>query len=102
MKTKYYVEGMTCAACSSHYESAVRKINGVKNVSVNLLTTEMYVESDTKLDKKIENAVKKAGYKLVYEKQSEKVDHKKARIIVSIILGILLMYVKIAYTSFSS
>lgn len=97
MKTKYYVEGMTCAACSSHVEIAVRKINGVKNVSVNLLTTEMYVESDTKLDKKIENAVKKAGYKLVYEKQSEKVDHKKARIIVSIILGILLLYVSMGH-----
>ena len=31
MKKKYYVEGMTCAACVAHVESAVKKINCVNS-----------------------------------------------------------------------
>lgn len=97
MKTKYYVEQMTCAACANHVENAVSKVKGVKSVSVNLMTTEMYVESDVQLDKKIEAAVTKAGYKLVYEKASEKVNNKKVKLIISIILGIILLYVSMGH-----
>ena len=38
VKTKYDVTGMTCSACSAHVEKAVRKVEGVVNVTVNLLT----------------------------------------------------------------
>ena len=39
MKEKFDVTGMTCSACSSRVEKCVRKLEGVKEVSVNLLTT---------------------------------------------------------------
>lgn len=97
MKKKYYVEGMTCAACSSHVEKAVSRIKGVISVSVNLMTTEMYVESESSLDKKISEAVSKAGYKLVYEKASETVDNKLLKLIISIILGVILLYVSMGH-----
>ena len=45
-KTKFVVTGMTCSACSSHVEKAVSKLEGVKKVSVNLLTGSMLAEYD--------------------------------------------------------
>ena len=44
MKEKFKVEGMTCAACQSHVDKAVRKLDCVSDVSVNLLTNSMEVE----------------------------------------------------------
>ena len=41
MKEKFDVTGMTCSACSSRVEKCVRKLEGVKEVSVNLLTNSM-------------------------------------------------------------
>ena len=46
MKEKFDVTGMTCSACSSRVEKCVRKLEGVKEVSVNLLTNSMQVEYD--------------------------------------------------------
>ena len=39
MKTEYRVGGMSCAACQSSVERAVKKVEGVENVSVSLLTS---------------------------------------------------------------
>lgn len=97
MKTKYYVENMTCAACQSHVENRVSKIKGVKSVVVNLLTTEMFVESDAPLDKKIEKALNEIGYKLVYEKASDKVSNKAIKLIISGILGLILLYLSMGH-----
>ena len=44
MRQKYDVTGMTCSACSSRVEKCVRCVEGVKDVSVNLLTNSMQVE----------------------------------------------------------
>ena len=41
---KFDVTGMTCAACSAHVERAVRGVEGVKEVTVSLLTNSMNVE----------------------------------------------------------
>ena len=38
---QYLVTGMTCAACSSHVEKAVRGVAGVTDVTVSLLTNSM-------------------------------------------------------------
>ena len=46
MKERFDVTGMTCSACSSHVEKSVGKLDGVENVSVNLLTNSMQVEYD--------------------------------------------------------
>ena len=64
MKQKFDVTGMTCSACSAHVEKAVRKLEGIDTVSVNLLKNNMVVEYDeTALNTDdIINAVKSGGY----------------------------------------
>ena len=63
MKQKFDVTGMTCSACSAHVEKAVRGVQGVSEVSVNLLTNSMVVESDAPLEQDvIVKAVEHAGY----------------------------------------
>ena len=63
MKTKFQVTGMTCSACSAHVERAVRKVEGVAGVSVNLLGNSMLVEHDsTVAPETIAEAVANAGY----------------------------------------
>ncbi len=57
----FSITGMTCSACSSHVEKAVRKVEGVNNVTVSLLTNSMTVEGTASADKII-GAVEKAGY----------------------------------------
>ncbi|MGN0294928.1 MAG: copper ion binding protein, partial [Lachnospiraceae bacterium] len=64
MKQKFDVTGMTCSACSSRVEKCVRGLEGVQEVSVNLLTNSMQVEyAEDKLSaEQISRAVEKAGY----------------------------------------
>lgn len=64
MKQKFDVTGMTCSACSSHVEKSVRKVEGIQEVSVNLLTNSMQVDYDenTCTAQDIVAAVDKAGY----------------------------------------
>lgn len=61
MMKKFNVTGMSCAACSSRVEKTVLKVNGVKSVSVSLLTNSMGVEGSAS-DESIIAAVEKAGY----------------------------------------
>ena len=46
MKQTFNVSGMTCSACSAHVEKAVGKVEGVSQVSVNLLGNSMQVTYD--------------------------------------------------------
>lgn len=64
MKEKFSVQGMSCAACQMHVHKAVEKLDGVKDVNVNLLQNSMSVEFDENKCSvfAIENAVKNAGY----------------------------------------
>ena len=58
---QYNITGMTCAACSARVEKAVAKVDGVKEVSVNLLMNQMQVEGEVS-PQEIVKAVEKAGY----------------------------------------
>ena len=63
MKQKFIVTGMTCSACSAHVDKAVRKLEGVEEVNVNLLGGTMTVEWHGALTaEEIASAVVKAGY----------------------------------------
>ena len=64
MKEKFDVMGMTCSACSSHVEKAVSKVDGVREVQVNLLTNSMVVDYDEAKTNEaaIISAVEKRGY----------------------------------------
>ena len=106
---QYIVTGMTCAACSARVEKAVAKVDGVKSVSVNLLTGSMGVEGEVKSDAIIE-AVVDAGYgaskKGASAPESEaragELDDRetpimKKRLFSSLVFLIILMYVSMGY-----
>ena len=63
-KETYYITGMTCAVCSARVEKTVAGLDGVENVSVNLLTNSMEVNYDPNIltVDNIISAVTKAGY----------------------------------------
>ena len=64
MRQKFTVTGMTCSACSAHVEKAVRKLEGVSEVNVNLLGGSMQVDFDPaqQSDDSIIAAVIDSGY----------------------------------------
>lgn len=63
MKEKFSVTGMTCSACSANVDKSVRRVPGVLDVNVNLLTNSMVVEYDGQADAAaITAAVDGAGY----------------------------------------
>ena len=56
---------MHCASCASNVERSLKKINGIKNVSVSMLTKKGFIESDKEIsDEDIKKAVSKTGYKV--------------------------------------
>ena len=112
MKEKYNVTGMTCSACSSRVDKCVRKLEGVKEVNVNLLTNSMNVIYDeTRLQSSaIISAVVAAGYGASLDQPSapsaasapkaqktdvlaEQMKSMKHRLIISFAFLIPLMYV---------
>ena len=112
MKQKYDITGMTCSACSSRVEKSVGKLEGINNVSVNLLTNSMQVEYDEAAlsTQDIISCVEKAGYGAslaeaaqpqqgkAAPKPKENVAEKqikamKKRLITSFVFWIPLMYV---------
>lgn len=113
MKTKFNVTGMTCAACSSHVEKAVSKLDGVSNVTVSLLTNSMTVEYDENAvtSAGIISAVEKSGYgaseyaQSVSPKNADNLKTAKqndggvtfARLISSLALCLVLMYVSMGH-----
>ena len=100
-KQKFNVSGMSCSACSARVEKVVGALDGVKSVSVSLLTNSMVVEYDAPLTAKdVSKAVADAGYKAALASdKSEKKDKMNPilvmviRLVVSIVLLIPLMYV---------
>lgn len=115
MIKKYDVTGMTCSACSTSVHKAVSKLDGVKDINVNLLTNSMSVDvQDGIQDAAIIKAVQKAGYdaKAAGQKasqaqatakpdgksnQDEQTDQVKKRIIVSVAFLLPLMYVAMGH-----
>ena len=80
-KDKFDVYGMTCAACSGHVDKAVKGVNGVIDVNVNLLSNSMEVTYDEKTCdiNQISIAVDKAGYRANLQgvvNQIKEKDHK--------------------------
>jgi Cu+-exporting ATPase len=110
-KEKYNVTGMTCAACSAAVEKNVKKLEGVKDISVNLLQNNMNVEFDESVltQEDIIKAVEDAGYgasstedkKSKSKAKSSTVDEEfealKVRLIVSIIFTLPLFYLSMGH-----
>ena len=101
MKKNYTVTGMTCSACKARVERCVTKIEGVKNVTVNLISGNLSVDSDGDLTDKIFRAVKAEGYGIKdgSPKERDKVQAKKllVRLYISVPLVIMLMYISMGH-----
>lgn len=106
MKCDYRVDGMSCAACQSTVERAVKKVEGVESVSVSLLTSSMSVEGSADKSAVIK-AVEKAGYKASVkgENKNEEVDTLedretpvlKKRLLTSLVFLLILMYISMGH-----
>ena len=112
---KYQITGMSCAACSARVDKAVRHLDGVREVSVNLLTNSMLVSYDAPLTSEmICAAVEHAGYgaslaagkgagraKDMREEREALEDHETPKIlrrfIVSLVLLVPLLYVSMGH-----
>lgn len=66
MKKKITIDGMHCASCSSNVERSLRKIPGIKEVSISLITKKAIIETEKEIsDADLKNAVARAGYKTI-------------------------------------
>ena len=112
---QYIVTGMTCAACQARVEKAVGKVEGVRSVSVSLLTNSMGVEGDAS-EADVIRAVEQAGYgarlkeasgpkqriseKLAAEEEALK-DHETPRLVRRLIWSVgfllVLMYITMGH-----
>ena len=103
-KVEFDIQGMTCSSCSAHVERAVKKLDGINKVNVNLLSNNMIVEYD---EEKINNetiikAVTEEGYGArLSENRKQKADKTikdntiksmKKRLTISIVFLIPLVY----------
>ncbi len=46
MKKTFRLEGLDCANCAAKIETAVGKLEGVKEATVNFMTTKMVIEAE--------------------------------------------------------
>lgn len=72
------IEGMTCSACAARVEKALKKVQGIGEVNVNIATnkaTVEYLSSDVDVSD-MKKAVEKAGYSA---KEEEKIDVDKQK-----------------------
>ena len=109
MTEKFNVTGMTCSACSAHVEKSVKKLDGVKSVSVNLLRGSMNVEFDenTASVNNIIDVVAAGGYgasvagkieeKNRNTKAEDELSNMKLRLIVSVACLVPLMYISMGH-----
>ena len=113
MHQKFNVVGMTCASCSANVEKAVKKLNGIEEVNVNLLSNSMTVDyRENEIDSStIIKAVEAAGYGAsVFVKEADRTDktekkdkvkeeleEMKVRIRVSFLFLIPLLYVSMGH-----
>lgn len=113
MHQKFNVVGMMCASCSANVEKTVRKLKGVENVNVNLLSNTMtvdYKEGETDSNTIIK-AVEAAGYGAsVFVKEAagmekkekkdllkEELQEMKRRIWISFLLLLPLLYISMGH-----
>ncbi len=92
-----YVGGMTCVNCSRHVEAALRRINGVDDVQVSLLTgrTRIGFSKDIVSDAQIKSAIERAGYQVLDIQPSPELEAKQMwrKFWLSFIFVLPLMYI---------
>src|SRR5690349_11240162 len=61
-RLRFKVEGMDCASCARKIETAVKRIGGVSDISVNTMTETLSLSADAATAPAIERAVRDLGY----------------------------------------
>ena len=65
-KFKITISGMHCDSCAGNVERSLRKVQGVKNVSVSLMTNKSIVEAEDNVSEEaLKQAVARTGYKVI-------------------------------------
>ncbi len=72
MVQKFYVTGMTCAACSARVEKVSRAVPGVEKAEVNLLAGTMVVTAKEDVSAAVIQAVQHAGYNASLQEAAKK------------------------------
>ena len=109
MKQKFNVTGMTCSSCVAHVEKAVKKVDSVSDVNVNLMSNSMMVEYSGDSAAVIA-AVSDAGYGAALpesagtksaaptaDPMAEELKSMKRRLIVSFVFLIPLFYISMGH-----
>ena len=66
MIRKISIEGMTCGHCAAHVEEALKEINGVQSVNVDLAGKSATVEVAGEVpDEKFKAAIEYVGYEAI-------------------------------------
>ncbi|MDX4026264.1 heavy metal translocating P-type ATPase [Aliarcobacter skirrowii] len=108
---KFDIKGMTCSACSNAVDRSVKKLQGVKELNVNLLNNSMLVKYEESLldDEKIIKSVENAGYEAtlkidnIKNKEKDKdlssneIVELKNRLIISLIFAVPLFYISMGH-----
>ena len=96
------IKGMDCAACARHVDKAIRKLDGVEEVSVNLAAKKAAVTYDPRAIRPpaIREAVAKAGYEAAEEEEPENGDGEIKgmwrKFIVAAVFALPLLYLAMA------
>lgn len=66
MKQEVKINGMHCAGCTNAVEKALEKVEGVKNVNVQLTTESAFIETDLSEFPRdpVKKAIENAGYEI--------------------------------------
>ncbi len=101
IRRDFGIRGMHCASCVNVIEKSLKKIDGVKEATVNLAAETACVICDSKIpEKQIKEAVKKVGYEAVFNVSEEEraankkkeLKNLKIKVIVGGIISSLLIY----------
>ena len=104
-KEVFVIDGMTCASCAVTIEEAVKKLDHVQSVVINLTTEKMTVEYDPDVvtESMIEKAVSDAGYsasvfdpktsKSQAERQDEETQNMWRKFVWSAVFTVPLLYI---------
>ena len=61
-KIKLTIKGMHCASCASNIERSLKKVSGVKDANVSVMTNKGFVEADKNVkEDELKKAVARAG-----------------------------------------
>ncbi|MFW1744751.1 heavy metal translocating P-type ATPase [Acinetobacter guillouiae] len=75
LKSSLQIKGMSCASCVSRIETALKKVDGVTQASVNLATERADITSNISIDRQaLINAIEHAGYAVVDETTELSID----------------------------